>query len=85
MIFTADHGNADIMYTEAADGEITPKTSHTLSPVPFVVHDGTGEAEYRLVDGLDEAGIANIAATVFELMGYEPPADYEPSLVEPLP
>ena len=84
MVFTADHGNADIMYTEAADGEITPKTSHTLSPVPFVVHDGTGEAEYRLADGLDEAGIANIAATVFELMGYEPPADYEPSLVKPL-
>ncbi len=83
LIFTADHGNADVMYTEKADGEVTPKTSHTLSPVPFVIHDGTGDSPgYRLVDMAD-AGIANVAATVLDLMGYEPPADYEPSLIEP--
>ena len=83
MIFTADHGNADIMYTEGKDGEITPKTSHTLSPVPFAIHDGTGTADYRLVDDLPDAGIANIAATAFNLMGLDAPDDYEPSLVEP--
>ncbi|MEM9520496.1 MAG: 2,3-bisphosphoglycerate-independent phosphoglycerate mutase [Actinomycetota bacterium] len=83
LVFTADHGNADIMYTEGKDGEITPKTSHTLSPVPFVIHDGAGEADYRLTDSLPEAGIANIAATVLDLMGFDPPGDYEPSLIEP--
>ena len=84
MLFTADHGNANIMYTTGENGEITPKTSHTLSPVPFVIHDGAGDADYRLVDDLPEAGIANIAATAFELMGYTPPDDYEPSLVQRL-
>ena len=34
LVFTADHGNADVMYTEAG-GVRSPKTSHTLSPVPF--------------------------------------------------
>ena len=81
MIVTADHGNADIMYTEGNDGEITPKTSHTLSPVPFAIHDGSGTADYRLVDDLPDAGIANVAATTLNLMGLDAPADYEPSLV----
>ncbi|MEO0492810.1 MAG: 2,3-bisphosphoglycerate-independent phosphoglycerate mutase [Actinomycetota bacterium] len=83
MIVTADHGNADIMYTEGKDGEITPKTSHTLSPVPFAIHDGSGTADYRLIDELPDAGIANVAATVLNLMGLDAPGDYEPSLVEP--
>ena len=83
MIVTADHGNADIMYTEGIDGEITPKTSHTLSPVPFAIHDGSGTADYRLADDLPDAGIANVAATALNLMGLDAPADYEPSLVEP--
>ena len=83
LIFTADHGNADVMYTENADGEVTPKTSHTLSPVPFVIHDGAGhDPAYRLATVAD-AGLANVAATVLNLMGYEPPAEYEPSLIEP--
>ncbi|HAB56815.1 MAG TPA: 2,3-bisphosphoglycerate-independent phosphoglycerate mutase [Acidimicrobiaceae bacterium] len=83
MIVTADHGNADIMYTEGTDGEITPKTSHTLSPVPFAIHDGSSSADYRLVDDLPDAGIANVAATTLNLMGLDAPTEYEPSLVEP--
>jgi len=80
LVFTADHGNADVMYTEGADGEVTPKTSHTLSPVPFVIHDAQHAGEYRL-DVPDDAGLANVAATVFNLMGFEAPTDYEPSLI----
>jgi len=80
LLFTADHGNADVMYTEGADGEVTPKTSHTLSPVPFVIHDSAHAGEYRL-DVPDGAGLANVAATVFNLMGYEAPEDYEQSLI----
>jgi len=82
LVFTADHGNADIMYTEGKDGEITPKTSHTLSPVPFIIHDASGDAAYSMAD-LPDAGLANVAATVFDLMGLTPPADYEPSLITP--
>ncbi|MCP4961654.1 MAG: 2,3-bisphosphoglycerate-independent phosphoglycerate mutase [Actinomycetia bacterium] len=79
LIFTADHGNADIMYTEK-NGEITPKTSHTLSPVPFAIHDGSYCDEYH-IDAPDRAGLANVAATVLSLMGFEVPDDYEPSIV----
>ncbi|MEM9650573.1 MAG: 2,3-bisphosphoglycerate-independent phosphoglycerate mutase, partial [Actinomycetota bacterium] len=47
LIYTADHGNADIMYTDK-DGVRSPKTSHTLSPVPFAVYDPGFNGEYRL-------------------------------------
>ena len=80
LVFTADHGNADIMYTEGKDGEITPKTSHTLSPVPFVIHDPAHAGEYRLAPS-EGAGLSNVAATVFELMGLTPPDDYDASLI----
>ena len=33
--------------------------------------------------GVDKPGLANVAATVCNLLGYEAPEDYEPSLVEP--
>ncbi|MCL4114092.1 UNVERIFIED_CONTAM: hypothetical protein GTU68_023273 [Idotea baltica] len=78
VIFTADHGNADIMYTEK-DGVRSPKTSHTLSAVPFAVHCQDPD-QYQLAN-VDEPGLANVAATVISILGFEPPADYLPSLV----
>ena len=78
LVFTADHGNADIMYTEK-DGVKTPLTSHTLSPVPFAIHDA-GSGDYSLA-GPDDAGLANVAATLCNLLGFEAPTDYEPSLL----
>ena len=78
VIFTADHGNADIMYTEK-DGVRSPKTSHTLSAVPFAIHTKHPE-RYRLAD-VDDPGLANVAATVISILGFEPPTDYKPSLV----
>ncbi len=80
LIYTADHGNADIMFTEAADGTRTPKTSHTLSPVPFTIVDPLFDGQYELTPPAG-AGLANVAATVFNLMGYEAPDGYEPSLI----
>ncbi len=79
LIFTADHGNADIMYTEK-DGVRSPKTSHTLSPVPFAIHDPNYDGEYHIAPPA-APGLANVAATVFNLLGYEAPSDYEPSLI----
>ncbi|WP_420452389.1 2,3-bisphosphoglycerate-independent phosphoglycerate mutase [Ilumatobacter sp.] len=80
LVFTADHGNADIMFTER-DGERAPKTSHTLSPVPFAIHDPNHDGEYRMAPA-GAPGLGNVAATVLELLGYRPPDDYLPALVE---
>ncbi len=79
VIYTADHGNADIMYTES-DGVRSPKTSHTLSPVAFAIHDSGYQGEYHM-SPVAGAGLSNVAATIFNLLGYEAPADYNPSLV----
>lgn len=79
LIFTADHGNADEMFTEK-DGKRIEKTSHTLNPVPFTIVDNAGDNAYKLNHSMD-GGLANIAATVFNLLGYRPPTDYQPSLI----
>ena len=81
LIYTADHGNADVMFTEGPDGERTPKTSHTLSPVPFAIHDPNFDGEYHVAP-LPAPGLANVASTVLELLGFQPPDDYLPSLIE---
>lgn len=79
-LVTADHGNADIMFTEK-DGKRTPMTAHTLNPVPFVIIDPAYDGEYILAD-VANPGLSNVAATVLNLLGYEAPADYDPSLVK---
>ncbi len=79
VVYTADHGNADIMFTET-DGIRSPKTSHTLSPVPFAIHDSGFGSEYQMAS-VEGAGLANVTATVLNLLGFEAPADYEPSLI----
>jgi ADP-ribose pyrophosphatase len=79
LLFTADHGNADEMFVEK-DGKRISKTSHSLNPVPFVIHDSQDSGEYQIKENI-EGGLANVAATVFNLMGYRAPEDYEPSLL----
>lgn len=78
-LVTADHGNADIMFKEK-DGVKTPFTAHTLNPVPFVIVDSAYNGEYTMND-IDGPGLANVAATVFNLLGYKAPEDYEDSLI----
>ncbi len=77
---TADHGNADEMFTEK-DGKRSVKTAHTLNPVPFIIVDPQYQNEYKMAD-LPVKGLANIAATICNFLGYEKPDDYEPSLIE---
>ncbi len=90
MVCSADHGNSDDMCElDKKTGELKldengkrkPKTAHSLNPVPAIVFDPSGAAKARAADVAD-AGIANLAATCITLLGYEPPADYTPSLVE---
>ena len=56
------------------------KTAHSLNPVPCIVYDPAGQGEYQttLREGL---GISSIAATVMNLLGYEAPEDYDPSVL----
>ena len=64
MIVTADHGNADEML-DSVSGQ--PSTAHSLNPVPLVLA-GTGVRKLR--DGGD---FGDVAPTVLELMGIQPP------------
>jgi 2,3-bisphosphoglycerate-independent phosphoglycerate mutase len=78
-IITADHGNSDEMWTEK-DGVRTPKTSHTLNPVPFVIYDPQYSDEYQMAD-VKNPGLSNMAATILNLLGYEKVKDYDESLI----
>ena len=90
-MITADHGNADEMYEldkkgnvkRDTEGRTKAKTSHTLNPVPFILVPATAQPGYRLRQDLQAPGLSNLAATVLNLLGYEAPADYDPSLIEP--
>lgn len=79
-VITADHGNADEMFTEK-NGIRTPKTSHTLNPVPFVIYDPQYKNEYVMND-VKNAGLSNVAATLLNLLGYEKVDDYDDSLIK---
>jgi len=81
VVVTADHGNADEMFTIDKKGVKSVKTAHTLNPVPFIIYDPGYCGEYRMAD-IKEKGLSNIAATLLNLLGYEKPDDYDPSLIE---
>ena len=88
-LITADHGNADEMYemdklgaVKMENGRPKAKTSHTLNPVPFIVYDPAHAGRYTLRSDIARPGLANIAATALDLMGYLAPPGYEPSLIE---
>ena len=88
LIITADHGNADDMYEHAKDGSVLKdksgnikvKTSHSLNPVPCIIYDPEYKGEYSQVlnSGL---GISSIASTCIELLGFNPPSDYDKSII----
>lgn len=91
-LITADHGNLEEMYELEKDGKIkidsktgypVRKTSHTLNPVPFIIFDPGFKNEYRLRDFDDPPGLANVAATILILLGYDAPEGYLPSIIEP--
>jgi len=79
VVITADHGNSDEMFTEK-NGVRTPKTSHTLAPVPFCILDARKETPYQL-SSVPNPGLANVAATLLNLLGFQAPDEYEPSLI----
>eukprot|EP00308_Calcidiscus_leptoporus_P000574 CAMPEP_0119373428 /NCGR_PEP_ID=MMETSP1334-20130426/25641_1 /TAXON_ID=127549 /ORGANISM="Calcidiscus leptoporus, Strain RCC1130" /LENGTH=552 /DNA_ID=CAMNT_0007391213 /DNA_START=56 /DNA_END=1714 /DNA_ORIENTATION=- len=90
-LVTSDHGNADDMVqrqkktnapVQDPNGANKPLTSHTLAPVPVFIGGKGLPAGVVLRDDQPEAGLANITATIINLLGFEAPADYEPSLLK---
>jgi 2,3-bisphosphoglycerate-independent phosphoglycerate mutase len=79
-IITADHGNADEMFT-VKGGKKSVKTAHTLNPVPFIIYDPQYQGEYEMA-AVNNAGLSNIAATLLNLLGYEKPDEYDASLIK---
>ncbi|MCG6949968.1 MAG: 2,3-bisphosphoglycerate-independent phosphoglycerate mutase [Acidobacteria bacterium] len=89
VIVTADHGNLDMMWevdrkTGATkideNGNPVIKTSHTLSPVPWIL-TGRDANRFRTNDDVEVPGLGNVAGTILQLLGFEAPPDYLPSLV----
>ncbi len=78
-VITADHGNADCMFTEKK-GKREPMVAHTLNPVPFIIADYSG-ANPIAMSGVANPGLSNVAATLLHLLGFEKPEEYDPSLI----
>jgi 2,3-bisphosphoglycerate-independent phosphoglycerate mutase len=88
LVVTADHGNADDMVQRddagspliGNDGAAVPRTAHSLNAVPLLIAPAPGR-DLELRDELDDAGLANVGATLLDLLGLPVPESYEPSLV----
>ncbi len=84
VIITADHGNCEQMIAvdektgspvNGPGGEYVPMTSHTVNPVPFIIH-GPDTKRYALNKAGNAFGLGNVAATILTLLGFQPPASY---------
>jgi 2,3-bisphosphoglycerate-independent phosphoglycerate mutase len=89
-LIASDHGNSDDMVQrhkktgEALtdeNGNPLPLTSHTLAPVPVAIGGAGLPANVVFSKDLPNAGLANITATYINLLGYEAPDKWEPSLL----
>ena len=78
-VVTADHGNADEMFT-FVKGVKMIKTAHTLNPVPFYIYDPLYKGEYVMAD-IEKPGLANVTGTLLNLLGFENVEDYEKPLI----
>ena len=93
LVVTADHGNAEQMFELDERGQVQRdevgkprvRISHSLNPVGLWILRTAGAKVQidpaRDGTGSERPGLANVAATLCELLGYEPPEDYEPSLL----
>ncbi|CAM6116894.1 unnamed protein product [Calypogeia fissa] len=89
-LITADHGNADDMAQRKKDGQpimdqdgiVVPLTSHTLAPVPIAIGGPGLSSRASLRTDLPNAGLSNVTATFINLLGFEAPSDYEPTLLK---
>ncbi len=89
-LITADHGNADEMFEldkktklpqQNPDGSFKAKTAHTLNPVPLILYDNASGGKLGL-KVLETAGLANLAATIANLIGLEKHEKWAESLLD---
>ncbi len=80
LVVTADHGNADCMFT-VKNGKREAMVAHTLNPVPFVVKDFSGANRWSMA-AVPTPSLGNVAATLLALLGFQKPDGYDPALVE---
>ncbi|XP_066381287.1 2,3-bisphosphoglycerate-independent phosphoglycerate mutase-like [Miscanthus floridulus] len=89
-LVTADHGNAEDMVKRNKAGKplldknggIQILTSHTLQPVPVAIGGPGLHPGVKFRNDIETPGLANVAATVMNLHGFQAPADYEQTLIE---
>ena len=79
LMITADHGNSDQMLEKDKKGNVKVRTAHSLNPVPFIIYDK--DEKHEMKDD-PSFGLANIAATVVQLLGLEPHESWEPSMLK---
>ncbi len=90
LICSADHGNSDdmiqlnkktneLMFDD--NGKPMLKTSHSLNPVPVYIYDTSNKSRARLAK-VDNPGISSLASTSMMMLGFIPPNEYTPSLIE---
>ena len=92
LLLTADHGNADQMfslnkktgaYAEDSEGQRSPHTSHSLNPVPVWLYDAADTHALKADSGPTvTGGIAQIGGTILHLFGIPRPTEYLPSLLQ---
>lgn len=80
IVILADHGNADEMFT-VKSGKRQVSTAHSLNPVPCAIVDPNYQGEYEFAP-IKEQGLANVAATLLNLLGYDAPKEFAPSLIK---
>ncbi|MBW2469543.1 MAG: 2,3-bisphosphoglycerate-independent phosphoglycerate mutase [Deltaproteobacteria bacterium] len=91
LVVSADHGNSDDMYEcdyktgkviyDEKTGKPKTRTAHSLNPVFAYVY-APGDNIKMKVSKHKDLGVSSLAATCLTLLGFEPPADYTPSIID---
>ncbi|MGD8990423.1 MAG: 2,3-bisphosphoglycerate-independent phosphoglycerate mutase [Desulfobacterales bacterium] len=91
LIVSADHGNSDDMYEcdyktgkviyDEKTGQPRPRTAHSLNAVFAYVY-APDDGIHMQLSNHKNLGISSLAATCLTLLGFEPPADYTPSIID---
>jgi 2,3-bisphosphoglycerate-independent phosphoglycerate mutase len=79
-MYECDYKTGEVIYDEKT-GKPKPRTAHSLNPVFAYVYVPGDNINIKLSKRKD-LGISSLAATCLTLLGFEPPEDYTPSIVD---